>query len=89
MPTVWHPRALDDVSGHTPSVVTVGGDNYDVADDGTVALPDDTAVRELARAYDMAADALRTDDGGPCPHCDEYDGDYVEQHIAQAHPDAE
>jgi hypothetical protein len=62
MPTVTHPCDREDVAGHLPDVVTVGGDNYVVADDGTVDLPSDTAVRELARAYDLEpADLLGTD----------------------------
>lgn len=58
MPTVRHPRALEDVRGHPPSVVTVNGDNYAV-EDGTVTLPDESLVRALAQAYDLDADDLR------------------------------
>jgi len=67
MPTVLHPRALDDVAGTVPAVVTVGGSNYDVADDGTVDLPDERAVEDLASAYDLtAADLDTTDDTETC-----------------------
>mgnify|MGYP007047137861 CR=1 FL=1 len=96
MPTVRHPRDRDDVAGHPPSAVTIDRTNYDVADDGTVEVPSDYEADRLASAYglDVAAielnqqseDALVNDDG--CPYCDEYDGDHVAQHIAQAHPDA-
>jgi hypothetical protein len=63
MPTVQHPRTLDAVDGHPPARVTVGGSTYAV-NDGTVDLPDDTAVRELARAYDLSPGDIRT--GGTC-----------------------
>lgn len=86
MPTVFHPRALDSVDGHPPASVTVGGDSYAVDDNGRVGLPDDGDVRALARAYDIDPAALapefedsdgddgtdEEDDGGPCPHCDDY-----------------
>jgi hypothetical protein len=90
MPTVFHPRALDAVDGHPPSAVTVSGANYRVGADGLVDLPDESHVRELARAYGLSPEDLSaTDESDGCPHCDEYDGDHVEQHVAQAHPDAE
>lgn len=65
MPTVRHPRALDDVRGHPPSRVTVNGTSYDV-EDGRVSLPDAGAVERLAQAYGVDADALRGDDAETC-----------------------
>jgi hypothetical protein len=88
MPEVLHPRAVDGVAGHPPDRVTVRGDSYE-CDGETVTLPDEQHVAELARAYDLSPADLtpaNTDDG--CPYCDDYDGDHVEQHVAQAHPDA-
>jgi len=84
MPEVLHPRAVDGVAGHPPDRVTVRGDSYE-CDGETVALPDEQHVAELARAYGLSPADLSL---GGCPHCDDYDGDHVEQHVAQAHPDA-
>lgn len=61
MPTVRHPRAREDVAGHPPSAVTVAGTNYPV-EDGSVDLPDESHVRELAAAYGLDADDLRDAD---------------------------
>lgn len=59
MPTVTHPRALDDVAGHSPARVTVHGATYPVSD-GQVTLPDERDVSALAAAYGVPTDALRT-----------------------------
>lgn len=61
MPTVRHPRALDDVVGHPPAAVTVSGATYAVdrsESPATVDLPTDRHVRELANAYDLDASDL-------------------------------
>jgi hypothetical protein len=88
MVTVRHPRVRDDVAGHLPGAVTIDGTNYDVADDGSVEVPSDYEADRLASAYGLSVSDLEpgADDG--CPYCDDYDGDHVAQHIAQAHPDA-
>jgi len=62
MPTVTHPRALDGVDGTTPAQVSLGREHYDVADDGSVTVPDESHVRTLARAHGVAADELREAD---------------------------
>jgi len=93
MPTVFHPRALDAVTGQPPGSVTVGGDSHAVDENGRVELPNDGAVSDLAQAYGLNPNELAPefndtdDDGSTCPYCDEYDGEHVEQHVAQAHPE--
>jgi len=58
MPTVRHPRALDDVAGHPAAAVTVRGESYPIKD-GQVTLPDERDVRALADAHGVDADDLR------------------------------
>jgi hypothetical protein len=89
MTTVRHPRVREDVAGHLPSAVTVDGENYPVADDGTVDLPSEYEADRLASAYGLSVAAIRAEDGTDdgCPYCDDYDGEHVAQHVAQAHPE--
>lgn len=96
MPTVRHPKALDDVPGNVPSRVTLNGEDYAVADDGTVELGSDHETRALANAHGVSPATLREDDpgtiddaieAGECPWCDEYSGEHVGQHASSAHPD--
>lgn len=58
MPTVRHPRSLEDVAGQPAAAVTVRGTNYAV-EDGQVTLPDDRDVRALADAHGVPVDDLR------------------------------
>jgi hypothetical protein len=58
MPTVRHPRALDDVAGHPAAAVTVRGESYPI-EDGQVTLPTESDVRALADAHGVAVSALR------------------------------
>ena len=60
MPTVYHPRALDEIRGHPPSAVTVLGEDYEVAGD-SVDLPTSRHVDELAGAYGVDTAALYAD----------------------------
>lgn len=89
MPTVLHPRALEDVRGRVPSRVTVAGDNYDVDANGRVSLPDESGVRALAQAYDVAPETLapefETDPtcagaDGECSRSVDSPGEYCWQH---------
>jgi hypothetical protein len=66
MPTVLHPQALDEIVGHTPGKVTVGGVNHEVDDDGTVELPTAAHVRELAGAYGLDSEDLAVDQSETC-----------------------
>jgi len=59
MPTVRHPRALDNVAGHPAARVTVRGESYPI-EDGQVTLPDERDVRALAEAHGVDASDLRT-----------------------------
>ena len=95
---VVHPRALRNAA---PPAVTVGRTTYRVASDGTVECPDArvTEIAErLAEVYDMTPDDLVYEEDGPpdggarsdtdgCPFCDEYAGEHVANHAAQAHPE--
>jgi len=86
---VRHPRALDAVDGHPPAAVTLGRHTYGLDSDHATEMPTAAAER-LAANYDVSLAAIRVDDDGDgCPYCEDYDGDHVAQHVAQAHPDAE
>lgn len=99
MTDVRHPDAE---KGASPAAVTVGSDTYPVGDEGIIDCPADeaSAVADvLADVYDTSAEELLDDDddGKPpadadategCPFCDDYDGDHVGTHAAQAHPEA-
>lgn len=100
MPTYRHPRARDDVPGHPPSSVHISrAENADVNADGEFTAPE-AVGRSVAqhhgvdegdiRVTDTDASEESADDAGDtegCPYCDDYDGDHVEQHVAQAHPE--
>jgi hypothetical protein len=58
MPTVLHPRAVDGVTGHPPSAVTVRGETFDVDENARVTLPDESHVEALADTYDLAPEQL-------------------------------
>lgn len=71
MPVYRHPRALEAVPGHPPSQVSLAREHYEVSG-GTFATDDESAVRALADAYDVAVADLRVSDaddsadaGGP------------------------
>ena len=62
MPTVRHPQSFDDVAGQPKAAVTINGETYPIDRDdspATVDVPTDDAVRVLANAYGLDADALR------------------------------
>jgi len=69
MPTVTHPRALEDVDGSPPARVSLGRERYDI-DGGNVTVPDESHVRTLARAHGVDPDRLRENDT-----CDVVKGD--------------
>jgi hypothetical protein len=85
-----HPRAIG-VDDPAEFAVDVGGEHVPVDSDGCFETDDETAVRAIAQANGLSVDDLRVDgdNGDGCPYCDDYDGEHVAQHIAQAHPDVE
>lgn len=82
---ITHPHALGDDPRDPPSVVPGGSGGSPVAADGTFDAPDAGFVARLADAYGVAPSELLTDE---CPFCDDYDGDAVGQHAANAHAEA-
>jgi hypothetical protein len=89
MPTVLHPRALESVRGQPPAAVSHAGDNYDVDANGRVSLPNDSAVRSLAQAYDVTPKQLAPEfednptcagNDGQCSRSVESAGEYCWQH---------
>ena len=100
MPTLRHPRALDDVPGHPPRTVPSAavGERVTVDDAGEFEIAEASDARDLADAYGVELERLVVDDdpddlaeqieAGVCPWCDEYEGDHVGQHASSAPPDA-
>lgn len=66
-------------------VVPTGDGGAIVNEDGTFDAPDAAFVEQVAEAIGMDPTDLLTDE---CPFCDDYTGEYVPSHAAQAHPDA-
>jgi hypothetical protein len=65
MPTLRHPRALDDVPGHPPRTVPSAavGERVTVDDAGEFEVAEASDARDLADAYGVDLDRLVVDDG--------------------------
>lgn len=86
MPEYRHPRAGDG-PGQPPARVHISRAEKAPVTDGTFTAPEGVA-NAVAAHHDTTAEAMRVGgDSGGCPFCEDYDGDSVAQHAAQAHPD--
>jgi len=68
MPTLRHPRALDDVDGHPPRTVPSAavGERVTVDDAGEFEVAEASDARDLADAYGVDLDRLVVDDAETC-----------------------
>jgi hypothetical protein len=84
MPTVLHPRAVEGVTGHPPSAVTVRGETFDVDENARVTLPDDRHVEALADTYDLDSEQLAPEfeDAEAGSELLDAGVEFVESHIA-------
>lgn len=68
MPTVLHPRALDDVDGSPAHRVVINRNRYNINQDtGLVELESEQEAQELADAYDVTREAIDPGERDPAP----------------------
>jgi hypothetical protein len=91
MPRYRHPSAGDG-PGVPPARVHVSRGEVAPVDESGVFEAPQRVAQAIADHHDTTVGAMRVDgeggdEGGACPYCDDYDGEYVAQHVAQAHPE--